>query len=170
MLRFDLARMGREGSVSVEARIPAEDPLWGELGVSLQGPVEVELTAFSAGTGEIVVRGRVEAEFEQECRRCLEPVSGELGLDVTMVFVPSDTPGAEDDADARVFDARAPELDLSESVREEMVLAIDLYVVCDPECKGLCPRCGANRNAESCDCVEEEVDPRWDALRSLHKE
>ncbi|MDH5590500.1 MAG: DUF177 domain-containing protein, partial [Gemmatimonadota bacterium] len=38
------------------------------------------------------------------------------------------------------------------------------------ECKGLCPKCGANLNTEVCDCVSSELDPRWDALRSLHRE
>jgi uncharacterized protein len=75
-----------------------------------------------------------------------------------------------EDGDARVFEARAPKLDLSEPVREEVVLAIDPYVVCDPECKGLCPRCGANLNVEVCGCSFDEPDPRWDALRALKEE
>ena len=79
-------------------------------------------------------------------------------------------PLAVDVADAPVFDAGASELDLSESIREELIFAIDPYVVCDPECKGLCPRCGVNRNTDSCECTEDEVDPRWDALRALQKE
>ena len=170
MLRLNLARLGREGSVVVEARVPADDPLWDDIGVALQDPVEIELRGSSAGTGEIVVRGGVATSYVQECRRCLEPVSGKLYRDVTLVFVPSDTPGAEDDGDARVFDARAFELDLSVPVREELVLAIDLYVVCEPECKGLCPGCGVNRNTDSCQCTEDRADPRWDVLRALQKE
>ena len=136
----------------------------------MQDPVEVYLRASLAGTGEVVVRGEVSTRLGQECRRCLEPVPKELVQEVTLVFVPSDVPGAEDDGDARVFDAGASELDLSVPIREELVLAIDPYVVCDPECKGLCPRCGVNRNTDSCECTEEEVDPRWDALRALQKE
>ena len=87
-----------------------------------------------------------------------------------MVFLSSDTPGVEEDGDARVLDARAPELDLSGPVREEVVLAVDPYVVCDPECRGLCPRCGANLNIEACGCSFHEPDPRWDALRALKEE
>lgn len=170
MLRLDLARLGREGSVPVEARIPSDDPLWDDLGVTLEEPAEIRLRASLAGTGEVVVRGDVATKVVQDCRRCLEPVSGELSLEVTMVFVSSDTPGAEDDGDARVFDAGGSELDLSVPMREELVLSIDPYVVCDPECKGLCPRCGVNRNSETCDCSDEEIDPRWDALRALQKE
>ena len=156
--------------MSIEARIPADDPMWVDLGVSLENPVEVRLHASLAGTGEVVVRGDVATRLMQACRRCLEPVPGELGVNVTMVFVPSDLSGAEDDGDARMFDARASELDLVVPMCEEMVLGIDLYVVCDPECKGLCPRCGVNLNTDSCECTVDESDSRWDALRALQKE
>lgn len=170
MLRLDLARLGREGSVLVEAGIPADDPLWGGLEAEFAGPVAVRLKATYAGTGEIVVRGTVEGALRQECRRCLEPVPGSLSEELTMVFVPSDSPGAEDDGDVRIFGANAAELDLGDSIREEVVLAIDPFVVCEPECKGLCPMCGVNRNTETCSCATVESDPRWDALRALKEE
>ncbi|MGD8322587.1 MAG: DUF177 domain-containing protein [Gemmatimonadota bacterium] len=118
----------------------------------------------------MVVRGSLEAGLVQECRRCLEPVSGRFAEDVTMVFLPSGVPGVEEDGDVRLFDARSGELDLSEAVREEIVLALDPYVVCDPECKGLCPQCGTNLNRETCSCTTTEADPRWDALRALKEE
>jgi len=170
MLRLDLARLGREGSVLVDAQVPPDDALWKDLDVSFQSPVEVHLRATHAGSGEVVVRGTVEAVVRQACRRCLEEVPSRLFEEVTMVFVPSSTPGAADDGDARMFDEGAAQLDLEEPVLEEVILGIDLYVVCSPECKGLCPRCGANRNVDSCDCTEEGTDPRWDALRALKEE
>lgn len=170
MLRLDLARLDREGSVLVEARIPSDDPMWEGLGFSVRDSAQVRLNASIAGTGEIVVRGNVVMSFVQDCRRCLEPVSEETTTDVTMVFLPSDIPGVEDDGAARVFDAKASELDLIVPVCEELALGIDLYVICDPECKGLCPRCGVNLNTDSCACIVGEVDSRWDALRALKKE
>lgn len=170
MLRLDFARLAREGSVQVDARIPADDPLWDGLDISFDGAVEVNLRATYAGSGEVVVRGTVAAGFRQECRRCLETVPGSLREELTMVFVPSDTPGVEEDGDVRLLDDAAAELDLGGPVREELILAIDPYVVCRPECKGLCPKCGVNRNTETCSCTEEESDPRWDALRALKEE
>lgn len=167
MLRLDLARLAREGSVLLEAQIPPEDAVWEDSDLSLAGPVTVRLRARFAGSGELVVRGTVAAPLDERCRRCLDPVPVRMEENVTMVFVSSDTPGVEDDVDIRPFDAGAVSLDLSGPVREELILAADPYVVCDPDCRGLCPRCGANWNHETCDCVEEETDPRWDALRAL---
>jgi uncharacterized protein len=170
MLRLDLAKLEREGSAQVDARVPADDPLWHETEVVFDGPVDVCLRATHAGTGEIVVRGTVKGRLRQECRRCLEPVAGKFSEEVTMVFVPSTSEGVEEDGDVRLFDDHVAELDLSDSVREEILLAIDLFVVCDPDCRGLCPQCGVNRNIESCSCTTEESDPRWDALRALKEE
>jgi uncharacterized metal-binding protein YceD (DUF177 family) len=90
------------------------------------GPVDVHLRANYAGTGEIVVRGTVSGALLQECRRCLEPVPGMLKEEVTMVFVPSTSEGAEEDGDVRLFDDHVAELDLSDSVREEILLGVDV--------------------------------------------
>ena len=168
MLRLDLGRLGREGFVQVDARVPADAPMWEESGLEWAGPVEIRLTASYAGTGEVVTRGVLEGTLKQECRRCLEPVRSTVEHDVTLVFVSSDAPGAEDDPGVYVY-RPGPQLDLSQAVSEEVILAIDRYVVCDPDCQGLCPRCGINRNTGACSCTEEETDPRWEALGALKK-
>jgi uncharacterized protein len=167
MLRVDLGRLAREGSVLVEAQVPADDALWQGGDVRWSGPVDVRLRASYAGTGEVVVRGRVSGRLALECRRCLQPVTEELDDELTLVFDSGASGEDTDEGDAFVFDPAGGSLDLGEAVREEVILAMNPYVVCDPACRGLCPRCGANLNEVSCDCAEEAVDPRWEALRAL---
>jgi uncharacterized protein len=168
MLRLDLARLEREGSVQIRADVPAADPLWEGSGLAFASPLSVNLRAQAAGSGEIVVRGRVEGVLESECRLCLEPVSTEVEEDLILVYAPEDLLSGEE-ADVRPIPARARELDLGEAIREELILSLDPFVLCDPECKGLCPRCGVNRNQQPCECVGEELDPRWDVLRRALK-
>lgn len=170
MLRLDLAQLARAGSAQLETSVPADDSLWDDSEVAFAGPVEVNLRASYAGSGEVVVRGWLEADLRQECRRCLEPVAGRLETEVTMTFIPGEVAGTEDDGEVRLFDLARGEIDLREPVREEVLLAIDPYVVCSPACKGLCPQCGTNLNEGSCDCTWEEADPRWDVLRNLREE
>jgi len=168
MLRLDLSRLDREGTVQLDEAIPPDAPLWDEMEVSFDEPVQVRLQAMYAGSGEVVVRGSIEASVGQACRRCLEPVRGELDVELTAVFVAAeDTEVQVGDDDVRFYDPGDAELDLGYAVREELVLNIDRFVVCDPECKGLCPKCGTNLNEGACDCTFDEPDPRWDALRSL---
>lgn len=168
MLRLDLARLEREGSVLVQAEIPADDPLWEGSRLTFAGPVTVSLRAQEAGSGEVVVRGRAEGVVASECRRCLDPVRTNERVELTLVYTPEDLLSG-DEADVRPIPARARELDLGEAVREELILSLDPFVLCGPECRGLCPNCGVNRNHQTCECVAEELDPRWDVLRRALK-
>jgi uncharacterized protein len=167
MLKVDLGRVAREGSVLVEARIPPESELWEGSEVGWSEPVDVRIRVSEAGSGEIVGRGTVSGRRQAECRRCLKPVTTDLEEEVTIVFVTGESETDSEDAGAFSYDPRMGELDLSEAVREEVILALSPYVLCDPECPGLCPKCGANLGEGDCGCTEEESDPRWDALRAL---
>ena len=169
MLRVDLGLLGREGSVLVEARVPADDGLWRDSDLVWAGDVDVRLAASFAGTGEVVVRGTVGGVLEHVCRRCLRPVSTDFEDEVTLVFVPGREDDDWDDGGACVFEPEGAVLDLSGGLREEVLLAVNLYVVCEPECRGLCS-CGANLNEGPCDCSVQEPDPRWEALQSQKDE
>ena len=104
MLRVDLGLLGREGSVLVEARVPADDGLWRDSDLVWAGDVDVRLAASFAGTGEVVVRGTVGGVLEHVCRRCLRPVSTDFEDEVTLVFVPGREDDDWDDGGACVFE------------------------------------------------------------------
>lgn len=170
MLRVDLGQLGREGSVVVESRISPQDDLWKDTDLQWTGDVDVRLRATFAGTGEVVARGQARGTLRQECRRCLKPVETEVVHDLTLVFIEDGSDEEDDGGSTYVFEASGAELDLSEAVREEVILAVNPYVVCDPDCRGLCPQCGKDLNEGPCDCTEDETDPRWAALRELKSE
>jgi uncharacterized protein len=169
MLEVSLGRLHREGSVVIDARIPSEDPMWAGMEQPWAGPVDVHFRVSVAGTGEVVARGHVHGMVRYECRRCLEPVERTYDADLTLVFVDEQESGEAEAGDGGLHVIRATDsvLDLSRAVREEVFLSVEPYVVCDPECKGLCPRCGTNLNEGTCSCGASELDPRWDALRKL---
>ena len=167
MLPLDLVRLSREGSLRVEGRIPPDAPLWEDTGIRLTEPLRVDLRASEAQSGEIVVRGEMVCSLANECRRCLDPVGVTLREEVTLIFAPLD--GAAD-GEVRVLPTGAREVDLAEPIREEVILAAPAYVVCGPNCRGLCARCGADLNETTCECAVEEPDPRWDVLRALKSE
>ena len=169
MLKLDLPRLEREGTLELNAAVPADDPLWAGSDLRFRGPLQVSGRASMAGSGEVLVDLALRGELEQECRRCLTGVVTPLDLKVLLVFGPVDEE-IGDDGEIRPLDPEALELDVGEAVREELILAVDPFVLCDPECRGLCPRCGVDRNREMCECTLEEPDPRWDALRELKKE
>ena len=170
MLPLDLVRLSREGSLRVEGRIPPDAPLWEDTEIRLSESLRVDLKATEAQSGGIVVRGEFSCFLESDCRRCLDPVRVALRGNVTLMFAPPDILDDTGEGEVRVLLASALEVDLAEPIREEVILAAPAYVVCGPNCRGLCARCGADLNETKCECTVEEPDPRWDALRALKSE
>ncbi len=59
------------------------------------------------------------------------------------------------------------ELDITEDIRDMVILSLPMKPLCSDTCKGLCPKCGTNLNEEKCNCVLEEIDPRLEKLREF---
>lgn len=131
----------------------------------------VTLTRTSQG---ILVTGRLRTALRGECLRCLESCDVEVELDLEEEFypvvymdnVPLDRVPKEDRDEALRIDEHHI-LDLSEVVRQGLWLALPEKILCRPDCAGLCPRCGGNRNLGECRCEQEPVDARWAALQAL---
>jgi uncharacterized protein len=131
----------------------------------LAGPLSVEGRLSSAGEGKYFWQARLETSFHLECRRCLTPVDVPFADDLALVFV-EERQALDDDVGCYVIPGSALVLDLREALREELLLAVPQFVECRPDCRGLCPRCGANLNAGPCACRPER-DPRWQVLSTM---
>jgi uncharacterized protein len=121
---------------------------------------------------EVFVNGHVETRAEVECDRCLQPVTQPVSADFELEYIS----GAEYESSSvaelteaemavSVFDGHA--IDVDEIVKEQVVLAVPTRMLCRDDCKGICPECGADRNQGECSCKENEIDPRWAALKNL---
>ncbi|MEX2530341.1 MAG: DUF177 domain-containing protein [Gemmatimonadota bacterium] len=167
---MDISDLDRRGAVEVKGSVPPDDDLWEAADLELAGPMKVDLTVTSTAVGQILVQGGVSVPLRHRCRRCLADVVRELAPELTLVWSPPDElQGDAESVEIRRLDPAAVELDLGDAVREELILAAPAYLLCREDCQGLCPRCGVDRNVESCDCSLNEPDPRWDALRALKK-
>ncbi len=105
---------------------------------------------------DILVSGSVSAPLSLLCSRCARFFS--TSVRISSFFR---TYG---------WDEHPEVLDLSEDVREDVLLEIPGYPVCRPDCKGLCPQCGGNRNEVDCGCVPPELSgdaSPWSALDQL---
>ena len=168
MLIVDLGRLEREGRVRIRESIAPDDPIWNDLGFRFAEPVQVDLEAQKV-LNDVLVQGKLTGTVGHECRRCLEPVPVRVDEDVSMFFqdgVPEEQAEAEE---VYALPDRG-DLDLSQAVREQLALAVPQFALCQEGCRGLCPTCGTNLNDSSCECVVEEVDDRWAALRRINFE
>ena len=164
MLSIDLRDL-RQGDLAWEEVLEDPASVWEDVPAELRGPARLRARAEARGE-RVRVTGRLETKIAVSCRRCLRPVEEDLVIELDITFRPDIEAGEAGDA---VFplDPQALVLDLAPALREELFLAVPAYPVCREDCAGLCPKCGAVRDEETCDCVLEEPDARWDALREL---
>ena len=121
---------------------------------------------------DIRLRGRYSGKFQVPCARCVEPVDLPLESDFDLIFRPI---GADAGASERSITAPETEIGyyqkdsllLEDVLREQVLLSLPVRTLCKPDCKGLCPRCGQNRNSQQCSCDVGPSDPRWEALAGL---
>ena len=121
---------------------------------------------------DIRLKGTYSGSFQLPCARCVEPVKIPLAAEYDLIFRPI---GADAGASERAITAPETEIGyyqkdsllLEDVLREQVLLSLPARVLCKPDCKGLCPRCGKNRNLEACACEEGPSDPRWQALSGL---
>jgi uncharacterized protein len=130
-------------------------------------PISVECTLQKVGE-QIVCRARVTTSIELECSRCLEPREEEIGEEMTLLIALSGRPErAGEDPEVKVVLPGAEEVDLSEEIRQTVLLAIPEKPLCQDDCLGLCPQCGTNLNLERCHCQGKVADSRWSGLQKL---
>ena len=120
----------------------------------------------------VKVTGKVTGHLQLECDRCLKPVDSATMAKFSRVYVTTADYEAqqavelsEDDLDLSVFDGAVIDIDLL--VREELLLAAPVHVLCQKDCQGICPTCGGDRNETACDCETDGIDPRWAGLKEL---
>jgi uncharacterized protein len=135
-----------------------------------------ELIEEHRGPQEIVfdirLTGRYAGTFQVPCARCVEPVQVPLAAEFDLIFRPV---GADSGAPERSITAPETEigyyqkdsLALEDVLREQVLLSLPVKTLCKPDCKGLCPRCGVNRNSQTCSCDPHPNDSRWEALAGL---
>ncbi len=144
----------------------------GELATSGQAEVIHEHRGPKEVVADIRLKGRFAGTFEVPCARCIEPVEIPLSAQFDLIFRPL---GAYAGAPERSISASETEigyyqndsLTLEDVLREQVLLSLPVRTLCKPDCKGLCPHCGANRNTQPCSCEEGQNDPRWEGLTGL---
>lgn len=134
--------------------------------VPWRGMVAVEGGLVDTGR-YLEVAGSIRADGDFECGRCLESMCMAVTADFAERFVADGTTPNQADGDVGFYSGE--ELDITELVRETLLLAEPLTPVCSQECLGLCPQCGLNLNKDCCSCDRGAVDSRLAVLSTLLK-
>ena len=123
---------------------------------------------------DLYVRGHVEGEVRLACSRCTQPAPFGVDAPFELTFIPeTDREEGEgevelkaSDLDVGTYDGEAVELE--ETLREQLLLSFPIAPLCREACKGLCSRCGADKNEGDCTCPPEPpAGDRWAALKNV---
>jgi uncharacterized protein len=176
---WDLAREAVDGLVRGD-----------NAGYRAKGPLHID-SQLQKMERRVLLEARGRAALVAPCSRCLTPVAVEVLLDFRLTFVPGEEvrarevrareeePGsthpparpsrtfAADEVNEEAYSGKV--IDLDPVIREQLLLALPGYPVCQDDCKGLCSMCGANLNERDCGCERRMPDPRWAALQNFGK-
>ena len=162
-----------EGVNRVNFEVEAQQLDLGDTEFDFTVPVAVHLTV--ARTIQMFsVKGRLRTSVGGACCRCLLPAKADLMSEIRFLLQRKEASDLEveaidDQDDVDIVDPGTKEVDLVERLHDAVVLELPLRLYCRTDCKGLCARCGKDLNADVCSCVEDEIDPRWEALARLKK-
>ena len=134
---------------------------------------EVKVFVYLRKVGrEIFLKGDIKTIIELECSRCLEPYEFPVNDHFELTLEPyseyltdEETELKKDELDIEFY--KEDIIDLTELVREQILLAIPMIPLCSEECKGLCNVCGTNLNIDNCSCEKKRIDPRFAVLKDL---
>ena len=133
--------------------------------------IAVDLHIHRSGD-EYYCQGTLQANLQLECVRCLKKFDIELAGEMDFIICSVEAHNryleeAVDDEDYVFFQGNELKADITDIVRQSVMLAVPMMPICSPGCKGLCSQCGADLNEGSCGCQVEKIDERWAGLRDL---
>ena len=149
-------------SVSYSGSVDLSDLQYGK-SFPVSEAVDVAVTVRNTA-GVMMMTGSIQTTIHGECDRCATSFDRKVEFPVDVVLVTE--LDNEENEDEGVFPLEGDSADVDDIVRTIFVLNFDSKLLCKPDCKGICCKCGKNLNHENCIC-QKEIDPRFAALKQL---
>ena len=132
-------------------------------------PLKVDAVAELVGS-EICIRGHLRTRLEARCDRCLGSVAIPIEQELDLVYRPVSTIAREEEVELPADELgvgffSGDGIELADVVTEQVILAVPMKIVCQADCRGLCPVCGANLNFERCGCLPARENSPFSSLK-----
>ena len=154
---IDLTKYQEKGSyTTITGKYLPEDIDYFQREINVDEPLDVKVDIY-ADEEEFVFTGKLKGGYNLACTRCLDQFRYSIETDMEFIIEKSDI----DDL---------AHVDLSDKLKENLILTIPSKAICSPDCEGICSQCGQNLNEFSCDCEKDDIDPRLEKLGKLYNE
>ncbi len=142
-----------------------DSALFEGIGGRYLGPINVELLLENTGS-MYVGKVNLNTALQLPCARCLGDLVYPVSLDFDISLAES-CKMDNMDLDENLILFSGDEAEIGPRIEEAIFMAIPICPLCKPDCQGLCPICGQDKNIQSCKCKEDQIDPRWEKLNKL---
>ena len=135
-------------------------------------PIQLRGKVIKSGS-DLYLKGTINTLLHLECSRCLLIFDLDLEETFDIMFIPKtsisnfgdDIELNQNELDTTYYEGDY--LDMTEIIRQQLLLSKPMKPLCKEDCAGLCPKCGSNLNIKKCICDKEYIDPRWSTLKNL---
>ncbi len=172
MLSFQVRNLLLDPSLQIPV-----DAVWNQESIATAGdeikclePWRIQGRICNVGGAVLEFSGTVDTQIAMTCDRCMKPVMVPLHIVIEQRFAKDQASDASDQEEWDILPIENDRIDLDETILHEVQLGVPMKVLCKEECKGLCPICGQDLNEGQCECEDDHIDPRWEALKGLFSE
>ncbi|MBD5444941.1 MAG: DUF177 domain-containing protein [Lachnospiraceae bacterium] len=153
--------------ISVQIETDMTEVVIGSEAFKIVGKSPVSFTITNIGKNRAAINGQVEFVFLLDCDRCLKPVEEKMALDffreVSVSDMEEDMSEENDDQDFM----EGYQLNVNDLLNNEIMINWPMKVLCKPDCKGICPKCGKDLNTGDCECDTFVPDPRMAVIKDI---
>ncbi len=164
MLTVNVATIS-EGQSRFEADVSVDDADL-EQSPEFNHPIHI-LHDFNKVGDDVFIKTKLTTKVDLTCDVCLDEFKLDLDETVDIILTKDSDLVERGEEDVYLITDSTTQVDITDSVRQSLLLSIPFKKVCRDECQGLCPICGINLNYEKCSCVTEKIDPRWQELKNI---
>ncbi|GFI45828.1 putative protein [Lachnospiraceae bacterium] len=129
-----------------------------------KSPITMNFT--NIGIGKVLVQGNIKVVLEIPCDRCLQDVRTPLEIAFGQEVLSPEAGGQADNQDGQAF-MQGYGLDTEAFINGEILINMPVKILCKPDCKGICKKCGHNLNQGDCGCDTFVPDPRMAAIKDI---
>jgi uncharacterized protein len=162
-MTIDVANLLNKRKTKIEVHLVYEErPFYdeGEI-IAFNKPIEVEGEIYTAGD-ILTLEGTISTELNLPCSRCLSAFMYAITLPIHERFS-----NISHDEDDEIIFIEGDSIEITDIVKNNIVLSLPIKKLCSDDCKGLCQHCGKNLNISTCNCGNDIVDPRLEKLKDM---
>lgn len=149
----------------INKKLPIKKFKFGNREYEIQDGINIELDITKISSKEILLEGIISATLLLSCDRCNEPVSYDFNSNFSKEIKLLNSIESEEESYIDGYN-----LDFEKFVFNEIYINFPMKILCEEDCKGICKQCGFNLNLQSCECEDDNIDPRLAGLKDLFNE